>query len=56
MELIQVKRLTIEPEISPLDSEVSLTVQFSVADMGGGHSIGIKWVLTYVMDSAGRRQ
>ena len=58
MEFLQIKRRSIEPEVSPINLEVVISLRFSLADLADQipAPVPIRWVVTYLIDSAGRRQ
>ena len=51
VEVFQVRKLTIEPEVSAIDEEIELQVDFNVSQTLDT----VKWTVTYIFDSTGKR-
>ena len=50
--MFTVKKLTIEPEVSPIQDEVVLSIKFTLAEP----RTEVKWTVTYILDLTGKRQ
>ena len=50
--MFTVKKLTIEPEVSPIQDEVVLSLKFTLAEP----RTEVKWTVTYILDLTGKRQ